>query len=78
MSDMQPMFDNVGKDCHTENLFRQRIMETERRLVEAGVMEAEAGDQQQPRRGHRRQRRRLPEIPKHKKRNEPPSSSQGL
>ena len=48
-------------------------METERRLVEAGVMEAEeAGDQQQPGRGHRRQRRRLPEIPKHKKRNESP------
>ena len=77
MSDMQPMFDNVGKYFHTEISSRQRIMETERRLVEAGVMEAEAGDQQQPRRGHRRQRRRLPEIPKHKKRNEPPSS-QGL
>ena len=74
---MQPMFDNVVKYFHTENLSRQRIMETERRLVEAGVMEAEAGDQHQPRRGHRRQRRRLPEIPKHKKRNEPPSS-QGL
>ena len=77
MSDMQQMFDNVGKYFHTKISSRQRIMETERRLVEAGVMEAEAGDQQQPRRGHRRQRRRLPEIPKHKKRNEPPSS-QGL
>ena len=75
MSHMQPMFDNIVKYFHTEKSSRQRIMETERRLVEAGVMEAEeAGDQQQPgpRRGHRRQRRRLPEIPKHKKRNESP------
>ena len=73
MSDMQAMFDNIVKYFHTEKSSRQRIMETERRLVEAGVMEAEeVGDQQQPRRGHRRQRRRLPEIPKHKKRNECP------
>ena len=49
---------------------RQRIMDTERRLVESGVMEEgeerlETGRRQA---GHRRHRRKLPEIPKHKKR----------
>ena len=46
-------------------------METERRLVEAGVMGEEEEDNKEPARrqaGHRRHRRKLPEIPKHKKR----------
>ena len=45
-------------------------METERRLVEAGVMGEEEGRQEPGRRqaAHRRHRRKLPEIPKHKKR----------
>ena len=45
-------------------------METERRLVEAGVMGEEEGNKEPARRqgGHRRHRRKLPEIPKHKKR----------
>ena len=56
---------------------RRRILETERRLVESGVIrddDDDAGDcldqQRQQRRqsGSRRQRRKLPEIPKHKKR----------
>ena len=46
-------------------------METERRLVESGVMGEEEGGQETGRRQvgqHRRHRRKLPEIPKHKKR----------
>lgn len=54
---------------------RRRILETERRLVESGVIlnaDHDQGDQRQDtdarRQGARRHRRRLPEIPKHKKR----------
>ena len=45
-------------------------METERRLVESGVMGEEEGQETGRRQAgqHRRHRRKLPEIPKHKKR----------
>ena len=45
-------------------------METERRLVESGVMGEEGGHETGRRQTgqHRRHRRKLPEIPKHKKR----------